>query len=178
MTMTRLFLCAILLGAACQASAATLYRWIEADGSITFSPDPPAAGIAYDTVQTGGEAATATRPAQPVAKAQPQRPALTQPTQAQNTQGLNYAPSNGAMANGITRANTGSNLAAPRQDIGTSAKRQEVVGSNQKFSQCQDLKKRVVSLERRLRSKLTPDEVDNTVVAIVRYQQSFDQYCL
>jgi len=47
-----------------------------------------------------------------------------------------------------------------------------------KQRQCQDLGKRVVSLERRLRSPLTPDDMDNTVLAMARYQKSFDRFCV
>jgi len=180
--MTRLLLCAILVVTACQAHAATLYRWIEADGSITFSPEPPPAGIAYDIVQTGGNS-KAQAPAVQTAQSAPQRPAQkplapqvsATAAQQQPRQGLNYAPSAGAAPqNSITRA---TNLEQTQRRAGT-ANQNGVVTSTKKFNQCQDLQKRVVSLERRLRSKLTPDEVDNTVVAIVRYQQSFDQYCL
>jgi len=46
-----------------------------------------------------------------------------------------------------------------------------------KRSRCQDLKKRVTSLERRLKSRLTPEDMDNTVIHMARYQRSFDQYC-
>jgi hypothetical protein len=47
-----------------------------------------------------------------------------------------------------------------------------------KQRQCQDLGKRVVSLERRLRSLLTPEDMDNTVLAMARYQKSFDRFCV
>lgn len=56
------------------------------------------------------------------------------------------------------------------------ATRQTAAGRKQR--QCQDLQKRVVSLERRLRSRLTPEDMDNTVVHMARYQRSFDQHCV
>ena len=46
-----------------------------------------------------------------------------------------------------------------------------------KLRQCEDLKKRMVSLERRLRNRLTPADMDNTVVYIARYQRSYDHHC-
>ena len=46
-----------------------------------------------------------------------------------------------------------------------------------KQSRCKDLKKRVTSLERRLKSRLTPEDMDNTVLHMARYQRSYDQYC-
>ncbi len=188
MTMTRILLCTILLTAACQVSAATLYRWIEADGSITFSPEPPAAGIAYDTVETGvGNSAAALPATQNAAQsaANPalepvQRPLQQQPAiQLQPQQGLAYAPSaTESVQNSITKATPSTTPTTLAQGQKPNASQSGVVGSSQKHAQCQDLKKRVVSLERRLRSKLSPGEVDNTVVAIVRYQDSFDQFCL
>lgn len=205
MTMIRTLLCTILIGAACQANAATLYRWAEADGSLTFSPEPPPAGIAYDTVDTGGgnlasqpstsadqnleqdltaasAVPAATGPARTVAGAdatsEPEIKISAVPLDVQNApaaaeapQTLAYAPNTAkTLPQGITAASNS-------EDVPAAAAQNGVVGSTQKFNQCQELQKRVVSLERRLRSKLSSDDVDNTVVAIVRYQKSFDAYC-
>lgn len=52
-----------------------------------------------------------------------------------------------------------------------------ISAANFKQSRCQDLQKRVTSLERRLKSRLTPEDMDNTVLHMARYQRSFDQYC-
>ena len=58
--------------------AAELYRWVESDGSITFSPKRPPAGVDFDTVETGAAgsavapdraAASAVSPVSPVAPA-------------------------------------------------------------------------------------------------------------
>ena len=46
-----------------------------------------------------------------------------------------------------------------------------------KRQQCDDLQKRVISLERRLQTRLTPEDMDNTVIHMARYQRSFDQHC-
>jgi len=192
MTMIRTLLCAILIGTACQATANTLYRWTEADGSITFSPSPPASGVAYETIETGGGNANIERPAQAPAAPQaptapisaPQARITAVPTQipaaaAEPAQGLAYAPAaQAALPGGITWDKQAQGAAAvPSQTQTLGGNNTGVIGSSKKTSQCLDLEKRVMSLERRLRSKLSPDEVDNTVVAIVRYQDSFDQYC-
>ena len=58
--------------------AAELYRWVESDGSITFSPNRPPAGVDFDTVETGtAGAATASgrATASPVSPVSPVAPA-------------------------------------------------------------------------------------------------------
>lgn len=197
MTMKRTLLCALLVSAACQASAATLYRWVESDGSITFSPEPPAAGVTFETVNTGDSTAKNTSavrsmnatPAASVpptasaaastsaAGSSPREPQIqTLPLPNSSRQELTYAPNaQAALGAGISQMEK---TTAAKLNGNRLMRRDTDSVSNQKFDQCQDLKKRVVSLERRLRSTLTPDEVDNTVVAMVRYQQSYDQFCL
>lgn len=191
MTMTKTLLYAILLSTACQASAATLYRWIEPDGSITFSPEPPTTEVEYETVETGAAATSANQAArdsqiapstpEPVNTATAELPNELPVTRLQPTepiQALSYAPGADAPRNQIVRADTRV-AAVTIQDANVAQENNaDVVGSSQKYEQCQDLRKRVVSLEQRLRVDLTPDEVDNTVLAIVRYQDSFDQFCL
>jgi len=167
MTMTRLLLSAILLAVTSQAAAATLYRWVEKDGSITFSPEPPPAGVTYETVDTGGAASARPQP-------RPPQDAIPTAQAALPNQGLSYAPSTDSIPQGITR---GDDVGAKRPEPENTKDSDLVVGSSRKYAQCQDLKKRVTSLEQRLRAELTPDQVDNTVVAIVRYQSSFNQHC-
>jgi len=200
MTMIRTLLCTILLSVASQAAAGTLYRWTEPDGSLTFSPEPPPAGIAYDTIETGDgnlasqsgneanqnlaqtTATATTQAAAPLVNepeirfsAVPQSvPGSITDQPIEHAQALAYAPNAAnALPQGITEASEQAANVAPAV-----AKNQNgVVVSSQKFNQCQELSKRVVSLERRLRSKLTPVEVDDTVVAIARYQSNFDRHC-
>ena len=61
-----------LLVAFATAGAAELYRWVEPDGSITFSPNRPPAGVDFDVVDAGGGggggAAPASIDASPVAR--------------------------------------------------------------------------------------------------------------
>ena len=49
---------------------------------------------------------------------------------------------------------------------------------SQKQHQCEDLQKRIVSLERRLRQTLSDEDMDNTVVYMAKYQLSFNQHCV
>lgn len=207
MTMIRTLLCTILLSAACQANAATLYRWAESDGSLTFSPVPPPAGVAFETIETGGDdsasqagdstqqnlaqsnaSATAAEasaaPTAPIAvaaapTANPQIKISAIPDDQSEplndaAQELAYAPNT---ANNLPQGISSASPSAAAPQSAGEAQQNGVVASSKKFEQCQELQKRVVSLERRLRSKLTPDDVDNTVVAIVRYQNSFDNHC-
>ncbi len=192
--MNRLLICIILLGTSVSASAETLYRWIEADGSITFSPTKPPAGVEYTAVEASGPAAAAGAQIQPAAAEKSilatsehsgddlvlprsnDTKVMARPTPAVAArQGLQYAPETQS-----------ANLASPAVKADAvepaitvaQAPSQDAVASSNKRRQCQDLSKRVMSLERRLRSPLAPDDMDNTVIAMARYQRSFDQHCV
>jgi len=49
--------------------------------------------------------------------------------------------------------------------------------SQQKSRQCEDLNKRIVALENRMVHSATGDEMDQAVLAISRYQNSYDHHC-
>jgi len=68
--------------------AAGLYKWVEADGSITFSPNPPPAGVEFERI--GAETDQTVKEISPAAKAEstPKKPA-TAPSR------LSYAPDDG-----------------------------------------------------------------------------------
>ena len=186
--MNRLIICTILLLASHGVLAEKLYRWVEPDGSITFSPKPPTNGVDYKAVEAIGS-----NVAQPtgIEKAEPsilatsehdvEQPAIrvnetkitTRPATAVARQGLAYAPDTGS---GLSRS-TSDATAAESQSQSTQAGLTTVT-SAKKRQQCEDLSKRVLSLEQRLRSKLGPDDMDNTVIAMARYQRSYDQYCI
>jgi len=169
--------------------AEQLYRWVEPDGSITFSPKPPPAGTDYTAVSSAsGNPAGAQWPADgqkpsilatsehglDLPKQAINKPeTVPQPTPAAARQKLTYAPDTGVQQNKpITAAN-----AAPLQKkpvvSGT-----KLIASSKKRRQCEDLSKRVLSLERRLRSPLEPVDMDNTVVAMARYQRSLKLHCI
>ena len=51
------------------------------------------------------------------------------------------------------------------------------LASREKERRCGELEKRVISLERRLATPLTPEAMDDTVVRMARYQESVDRHC-
>jgi len=187
--MNRLFLCIILLLGSQAAHAEKLYRWIEADGSITFSPTPPAKGVEYKTVEGSGSNVASPASAtieesdkksimatseHAVAPPQPDANLTTtiaRPANALPKQRLTYAPETGSKR--IITGQTPVLTTPETQNTST-----QPLASSNKRQQCQALSKRVVSLERRLSSPLTPEDMDNTVIAMARYQRSFDQYCV
>lgn len=178
-TMNRLFICTILLALSSAASAETLYRWTEPDGSITFSPNKPPAGVDYKTVESpGAKNSSISKPstARPAVARNIQTPitasnaAQIQPA-VQSQQQLSYSPDRqSGNANGRQNA-----AQASRSSVSPQANN---VASTQKRGRCVELGKRVVSLERRLRSPLEAQDMDNTVIAMARYQRSYDQFCV
>jgi len=171
--------------------AEKLYRWIEPDGSITFSPVPPASGVEYKTVQSSGSNVTRTPQKAAIEESAPsilatsehdsqltlppvnETPIAAQPALAVAKPRISYAPDTGE---GITRS-TEPAVIAPTPEANTT-KNTRTIASDNKRRQCQDLSKRVMSLEQRLRSKLLPEDMDNTVIAMARYQRSYDQHCI
>lgn len=196
----------ILLANASMAFAQPLYKWYEADGSITFSPELPPAGIAYETVNAA-PAATSLSPATPDIPVQTggansvqnhiasspagnaatgdRRQALPRVQYAPTTRiqrpdsiGSNTLPS-AASSTATTIRPVASGLAVDtRVNEAADNTATDIGAASYKQSRCQDLRKRVTSLERRLKSRLTPEDMDNTVIHMARYQRSFDQYCV
>lgn len=153
---------AILYVSSTMVFAQPLYKWVEADGSITFSPTKPSAGISYETVtrpteSSQNQATLVSVSESPASQAAPD-------TKTSPIAKIEYAP-----AQPIATPVRSNNLS--KSSIAASP-------SSNKQSRCQDLKKRVVSLERRLKSRLTPEDMDNTVIHMARYQRNFDQYCV
>lgn len=180
--------------------AQTLYKWVEADGSITFSADPPESGIDYETVTSmnddvqKGKSVPATQPAAKLTE-KPVQADISETTQRETSNSTQAGAAANAPAEpsrsrvapmrdqkmGITAAdNSSSELSdAPTTGAAVPAQQAPVVPTvSIKQRQCEDLKKRVISLERRLKSRLTPEDMDNTVVHMARYQRSYDQYCV
>jgi len=188
--MNRLIICIILLSIGNLTSAETLYRWIEPDGSITFSPTKPPAGVEYTAVDASGEnssgsiqaidqnvepsiLATSEHTLEPATPGVNSTKIQARPAPAVATrQGLNYAPETGSAPIAATDLNASTAPAA------NPAPNSSTIASSSKRRQCQDLSKRVMSLERRLRTRLQPDDMDNTVMAMARYQRSYDQHCV
>jgi len=175
----------LLLAFSSVSIAQPLYKWVEADGSITFSPKKPPAGITFETIEGGaGTKNTAVPAAQSTPKPAAALPGTARITRAVETD-LSAAITSSAIEQQNTEAertspsalgNVNSGIAVQTNQQADSRKMTSVAASNKK-SRCQDLRKRVVSLERRLQSRLTPEDMDNTVIHMARYQRSFDQHC-
>lgn len=180
--MIRSITTSLLLILVATASADTLYRWQEADGSVTFSPKPPAAGITYEKVESGNKRSDDKR-LKAIAAVSETLPAVSQ--KSTNVSGQNgkilYAPDTATTGNQsdsqpIAAAALATTTASDTATVDTMAS-QPIVASNSKQRRCQELQKRVVSLERRMRSQLSAEDMDNTVVHMARYQASFNQHC-
>ena len=129
-------------------AAGELFRWIEPDGSLTFSPTPPVDGTPF----------TAVDPA-----------SLRSPDE---NRGGNEARSRIAAANAPAPLAAGRSF--PPAGVRKGGDRAPAAVENER---CNELSKRVVSLERRLTAALTPEEMDDTVIRMARYQQSFESLC-
>lgn len=196
----------ILLSISLIVVAQPLYKWVEQDGTITFSPVKPPKGIKFETINP----ATGDQSSSPALRRKPQEPPMPQPSQALPVQSITPAadgqaesaklfgkqqrpvsslePSLKREGNGKTgeRLSSESGSAPAVADLpdrsaitqAAPASQNDNVQPNRKQRQCQDLQKRVISLERRLRSRLTPEDMDNTVVHMARYQRSYDQHCV
>lgn len=178
--------------------AQPLYKWKEADGSITFSPSPPAAGISYERLDNDGS-----RSLIRAENASSTVPATTADVDTESNRALpaalpriEHAPADdGRLPQAISRSPARTDGNTSLRPIGTAlsvqtdgAEQQTAPGQTDhtgiisadsfKRSRCQDLRKRVTSLEQRLRQHLTPEDMDNTIVHMARYQRSHDQYCV
>lgn len=205
--MNRLVFCIILLLTTLLLPGQTvlaekLYRWIESDGSITFSPNPPPAGTDYNAVNAAhNNAGTADIPESDqqrsnfaTSETDQKRSILAtsehgldafeptnnttdkvvQPAPVIERQKLSYAPDTGSKNNNIPPLET-TRVPQPSQPAELKT---DSAALSKKRQQCQDLNKRVLSLERRLRTPLKAVDMDNTVIAMARYQRSYDLHCI
>ena len=144
----------LLTASVCHADE--LYKWREPDGTLTFSPNPPNdSSIAYEKVVSGQSQGQIIRPATTTGLA---------PSSSDLPAGLSHSAHSGATpttANAIQRP--------PQQP--------NLTRSTQKTAQCEELKKRVISLERLLQTDISNETMDNAVVQMARYQSSFNQAC-
>lgn len=200
--MIRLLSIIIFFTASSIVLAEPLYKWVEADGSITFSVKPPAAGVSYETVSSSGlsqkpapeipesadvDAAPALQRALPENR-QPnevtQRLAPQQGVQSETqVRSQNATTDQSELTSRYVENRANNIMGKPAEQSGVSTQNSagssvEMSAKNRKQRQCEDLKKRVISLEGRLKTRLTPDDMDNTVVHMARYQRSYDQHCV
>ena len=193
--MIRTFHLAVLLACAGSALAQPLYKWTETDGSITFSPEKPEKGIDFQVIN----ADAGVKPSKiAVRDTTITETEATGSDQASGTQKISYGSSDLAQplsssyssvqrldsrtihANDlVSKAGQQASMASMSKQPSnqTSQSPEAATAAAQKQNRCDDLRKRVVSLERRLRSNLTPADMDNTVVHMSKYQKSFDRHC-
>jgi len=172
----------LLASIACGSAAATeLYRWTEPDGSITFSPQRPAAGTAFERVDAGASASSGQAPDRsgittPRPRAEPTAPAMPQPAGRGPDPELAYAPPPlGAAANAPADRQPATTVPAELRERNPIARKP--TASSQREERCRELEKRVVSLERRLSTPLSAQDMDDTVLYMARYQQNVDRHC-
>ncbi len=178
----------VLLCVSVATLAQPLYKWVEKDGSITFSVEPPPAGVSFETIEnkTSNKISSPSKPQstrqnsveqslveQRISTQNPQLVAPIQGLQATTRQSLQNNERGQNFSAQPQSAASGGSANIPNQDTQAAIR-----ASTRKEQQCDDLKKRVISLERRLQTRLTPDDMDNTVVHMVRYQRSFDHHCV
>ena len=134
-----------------------LYRWLEPDGSRTFSTTPPTDGRAYTAVDPD-----TLRPVDGDAAPSPRLASATLPRTEPVRTPLAAEPA--------TRPQERARAAPTRSA--------SLVGRTEESKRCTELRKRVVSLERRLTVPLTAEEMDETVVRMAGYQRSLEALCL
>jgi len=166
------------------AQAEALYRWIEPDGSITFSPNKPPAGVDFKMVGVEKTRTIARSNQSKSASSKPLRAATNQQSvdasvnwmDNKQRQGSGKEPALAAASQGFNESR--GQLRAQRtavQPVNNSLR--SAAQRNKRANQCAELSKRVTSLEERMKARLSPDAMDQTVITMVRYQQSFDKYC-
>jgi len=133
--------CTILTPTVLMGAEQFLYKWVDPDGTMTFSPTPPpkSSGIAYEKVKTGGK--------QSAAKLDKALPTDQQFVSKQ------------------------------RIPAATPIQQREPLQTNRKSAHCAELRKRVVSLERLMKTEISAETMDNAVLQMAKYQASFNQSC-
>jgi len=186
----------LLLACCATALAQPLYKWIEADGTITFSPDKPPESVDYQLIDIGSDTASNLKRYEDTAI-----PKISTDNQVEQISKISFSePRNGdsdtfkrlSASSSSLGANTTFTSSSQFESLPSMAadtqpptfgsqSAQRLTASTYEASRqhrCDDLRKRVVSLERRMRSKLTPEDMDNTVLSMAKYQRSFDQECV
>lgn len=155
------------------AVAEDLYQWKDADGTITYSTTPPPANI--------------TTKYQEVSKKlnppwiKPAKPNTT--TAVKPTFDTQATPS---MEKPVTKKESRLERLVrlspePQKAISPEVRDSIVQPVNQdkvrKQRKCRDLSNRVNALEARLRTVSSPDELNESMLLLTKYQDSFDHFC-
>ncbi len=172
---------ALLLTCCATAMAEPLYQWTEADGSITFSPNKPPAGIDFKVIEpTAGITSESSEGAnEPVLAASVGTASALDNSRKRLPVRSSIAtlnPEDSSVESGSV--SWSSNDQQPAKPALPTQTLLAPTASNSTPGRCEDLRKRVVSLERRLKANLSPEDMDNTVVHMSRYQRSYDKFCV
>lgn len=143
-------------------AAGELFRWTEPDGSLTFSPTPPIDGTPFTAVDPASLRPT---------EESPREESRNEESRSEDEERRRTAATSAPMPPAVGRAfpPAGSRTSDVPADVPASAAFEN--------ERCTELSKRVVSLEQRLTAKLTPQEMDDTVIRMARYQQNFENLC-
>lgn len=186
--------------------AGKLYRWSEPDGALTFSPTPPADGTPYEEVDPMTMKPRTGAGVPPPPGGWNVAPGAAPAIRASPTPAARISAA-GSPARGTSPADTGDVPALGAADVHRTGRPavdrtaeatdkpdttlpatgdtsvvpdgepRGIIASTDKAERCEELQKRVVSLERRLATPLTPRDMDDTVVHMARYQQSYERNC-
>lgn len=160
-------------------NAETLYKWREADGSLTFSPKPPpeGSGIKYEVVS----APTSSAPELAAASSGSQSTItsnLVAPLQSDLSGSTDRGGRTGNETEYATRADGGLETRQPGQNLSRQSTTQPASSTGSRKSEhCNQLRNRVISLERLLRTELTAETMDNAVIQMAKYQNGINQAC-
>ncbi|MCB1757285.1 MAG: DUF4124 domain-containing protein [Gammaproteobacteria bacterium] len=157
------------------ATAGKLYQWVDADGVITYSPEPPPKGEtdSYEEISKQLEA-KAIEPAQSpnstTRAVLPEKPA---------------APANGQVLNKQeTKLERRLRLAPTPEDLPKPAT--PAVMSDKPIDhdrirtqrKCKDLENRISALESRVPAVENIEDLNQTILLLARYQRSHTRFCL
>ena len=163
----------LLYGMSSTALAEELYQWKDKDGTVTYSTTPPPPEITTKFEEIGKKLDT-----EPSVQAVAPEEALEKPPLAKQT----------ALPVEIPSQKTESRLERivrlspePQEHVEPKIKESILQPVNQdkvrKQRKCRDLKNRVSALESRLRNVSSADELNQSMLLLTRYQNSFDSHC-
>ncbi len=154
------------------AVAEELYQWKDKDGTITYSTTPPPAEITtnYQEVSTKRESPSI-KSAKPTAAATktPKSKVIVQPAEPLTVK-------NESRLERLVRLSP-EPVKKPQPQIRESILQPVNQDKVRKLRKCRDLSNRVGALEARLHSVSSADELNESMLLLTTYQNSFDRYC-
>lgn len=161
-------------------NAETLYKWREADGSLTFSPKPPpeGSGIKFEVVSQPANNSPELAAASGDSRTGDGTNDRVTPLQKDLTGSAARSKQTVAGVEFASGADSGLQINQTAQNVARQSATQPAANSgNRKSEHCNQLRKRVISLERLLRTELTAETMDNAVIQMAKYQNGINQAC-